>query len=192
MHYALRIMSNLRTLIRSLAKDTTGAAVMVCQVTAVDSDRRTVDVQPLDEGAPMLGVGLQANQESTNGLVAIPREGSYVVVAKFSGYEAGVVVLMDDIESVEVTIGDYSMKMDKGIVLNGGDLGGLVKLTELNNNLNAIKTYVEALSNAVKIGLTSVGAGTAASGTNGAAAFEGAMNGRTITFQDMENQDVKQ
>ena len=186
-------MSNLRTLIRSLAKDTTGAAVMVCQVTAVDSDRRTVDVQPLDEGAPMLGVGLQANQESTNGLVAIPREGSYVVVAKFSGYEAGVVVLMDDIESVEVIIGDYSIKMDdQGIVLNGGDLGGLVKLTELNNNLNAIKTYVEALSNAVKIGLTSVGAGTAASGTNGAAAFEGTMNGRTITFQNMENQDVKQ
>lgn len=185
-------MSNLRTIIRSLAKDTTGAAVMVCQVTAVDSDRRTVDVQPLDEGAPMLGVGLQANQESTSGLVAIPREGSYVVVAKFSGYEAGVVVLMDDIESVEVTIGDYSMKMDdQGIVLNGGTQHGMVKIDSLVTRLNLIEQDLNTLKKVFSTGWIPVAQDGGAALKSAASVWAGQELTKTIR-NDMENQDVKQ
>lgn len=187
-------MSNLRNIIRQLAGNPASTArLMVCEVKAVDQEARTVDVEPLDEGAPLLGVNLQANQGNQVGLLQVPRVGSYVVVATLSGYEAGVVVLMEDVERVEAVVGDYSLELsDEGITLNGGRLGGLVKIQELQQNLNTLKTYCEGLSNAVKTGLTAVGVGTAANGGTGASTFQTAMSGQAIVFKDMENQYAKQ
>ena len=75
-------------------------------VTAVDKEARTVDVQPLNEDAPLLGVNLQANQCSTVGVVQIPRKDSFVMVGYVADGAAGMVILCDDIEEVQVVIKD--------------------------------------------------------------------------------------
>ena len=54
-----------------------------------------------------------------------------------------------------------------------------------------LKDYCEALKSAIATGLTSVGASTAASGEAGAQAFNGEMIGKTISFSDMEDKNVK-
>ena len=187
-------------------------ANLICTVDTVDKDVRTVDCTPIDEGAPLLGVNLQANQESKFGVVVFPRVGSYIVVGFVAEGSAGVVLMTDDIESIEVVVSDDSSRMvidengaridvgdnisvevtKDGVVLNDGSLGGMVKLQELNSNLDQLKSYVETMKTAISTGLNAVGASTAASGAAGAAAFDLAMSAALISFQDMENKKVKQ
>ena len=205
-------MNNIAEAIRRMAQGGRQTVSLICTVDAVDKDARTVDCTPLDEGAPLLGVNLQANQESKFGVVVYPRVGSYVVVGFVADGCAGVVLMTDDIESLEIVVSDKTSRVlideervridvdeetsaeltKDGIVLNGGGLGGLVKIAELEDNLNQLKRYVETLKNATSAGLNAVGVSTAASGPAGAAAFDGAMSSASISFKDMENEKVKQ
>lgn len=205
-------MSNIKDLIRELAKGDGEAYGLICTVDSVDKEARTVDCTPIDEGAPLLGVNLQANQGSSFGVVSFPRAGSYVVVGFVAGGSAGVVLLTDDIESMEITtaedksravIDDDGVRINvgeetsaeltaDGIVLNGGSLGGLVILEKINKNLDQLKKYAETMKSAVSSGLKAVGAGTAANGMTGASTFDGAMSSAIISFEDMENEKVKQ
>lgn len=168
---------------------------LICTVDAVDKDARTVDCTPIDEGAPLLGVNLQANQESKFGVVIFPRVGSYVVVGFVADGSAGVVLLTDDVESIEMVVKDdnTSLKItEDGIVMNGGGLRGLVKIAELEDNLKQLKSYVETLKSATSSGIKAVGVSNAANGPAGATAFDEAMASASIRFKDMENEKVKQ
>lgn len=205
-------MNNIANAIRLMAQGGKQVVNLICSVDAVDKDARTVDCTPLDESAPLLGVNLQANQGSQFGVVVFPRIGSYIVVGFVADGSAGVVLMTDDIESIEVVVSDDSSRMiideygaridvgdntsvevtKDGVVLNDGCLGGMVKLQELKSNLDQLKSYVETMKSAISTGLNAVGASTAASGAAGAAAFDGAMSAALISFQDMENKKVKQ
>ena len=158
-------MSNIKDLIRELAKGDGEAYGLICTVDSVDKEARTVDCTPIDEGAPLLGVNLQANQNGKVGVVSYPRVGSYVVVGFVADGSAGVVLLTDNIESVEITtaedksravIDDDGVRINvgddisaeltaDGIVLNGGSLGGLVKVEELTGRLNTIENDINSL-----------------------------------------------
>lgn len=160
-------MNNIKETIRQLAQGGRQSVSLVCTVDAVDKTARTVDCTPLDESAPLLGVNLQANQESTFGVVAFPKVGSYVVVGFVADGAAGVVLLTDEVESVEVVISgdtarisadkdgvrvlmgdDTSAELTKeGVILNGGGLGGMVKVEQLTEHFNAIETDINELKN---------------------------------------------
>ncbi len=205
-------MSNIKDLIRELAKGDGEAYSLICTVDSVDKEARTVDCTPIDEGAPLLGVNLQANQNGKVGVVSYPRAGSYVVVGFVADGSAGVVLLTDDIESVEITtaedksravidddgvrinVGDDTsaeLKTD-GIVLNGGSLGGLVILEKINKHVKFLTFLVQSYNGPVGCGFTAVGAATAANGATGAATFDGTMASARINFEGMENEKVKQ
>lgn len=158
-------MSNIASAIRQLAKNNGETACLVCTVDSVDTDARTIDCTPLNEGAPLLGVNLQANQNSTWGLVAFPRVGSFVVVGFTAEGSAGVVLLTDDIESLQLVISDSTTQITadenglsvnvgdnisaaisaENIVFNGGSLGGLVKIEDLTERLNIIEDDINTL-----------------------------------------------
>lgn len=187
-------------------------ACKVCTVDAIDQEARTVDCTPIDESAPLLGVNLQANQQSSWGVVAFPRVGSYIVVGFVAEGNAAVVLATDDIEILEVVISQDTSRVridqegvhieagndikatitPSGIELNGGKQGGLVKLKELEDNLQQLKDYVEAMNSAISPALTAIGAGTAASGTAGSSAYDKAMASRHIRLKSMENEKIKQ
>lgn len=77
----------------------------VCTVDAVYEDTRTIDCTPIDEGAQLLGVNLQADQEQEVGVVQFPAEGSDVVVA-FLSANVAVVVLTTEVTKTMLTIGN--------------------------------------------------------------------------------------
>ena len=158
-------MSAIKNIIKQIATEGSTASLFVGTVSAVDSKARTVDVEPINEDAPVLGVNLQANQESTFGVVAFPKVGSYVVVGFVADGAAGVVLLTDEVESVEVAISgdtarisadkdgvrvlmgdDTSAELTKeGITLNGGGFGGTVKVGQLTERINAIEQDINDL-----------------------------------------------
>lgn len=155
-------MQNLRNVIRQLAQPDGETVALVCTVDAVDKSARTVDCSPINEGAPLLGVNLQANQEGECGVCLFPEIGSYVVVGFVADGAAGVVLLTEKIESAEIVIGDTSAVMsadgvrikvgkisaDLGkdaLTFNGGDLGGLVKVEDLTKRLNLIENDINEL-----------------------------------------------
>ena len=125
---------------------------------------------------------------------------------------AAVVLATDDIESLEVVISQDTSRIridqegvnikagndikatitPSGIELNGGKLGGLVKLKELEDNLQQLKDYVEAMNSAISPALKAIGTGTAASGTAGSKAYDAAMASRRILLKSMENEKIKQ
>lgn len=160
-------MNNIKETIRQLAQGGLQNVSLVCTVDAVDKTARTVDCTPLDESAPLLGVNLQANQGSAFGVVTFPKVGSYVVVGFVADGAAGVVLLTDEVESVEVVIsdetarisvdqdgvrmligGDTSAELTKeGIALNGGGFGGTVKVEELTEHINTIENDINELKN---------------------------------------------
>lgn len=191
----------------------TGAEIYckVCTVDAVDEAARTVDVTPLDESAPILGVNLQANQCGEAGLTAFPAVGSHVVTA-FLNDAAAVVILTERVEKLcgvvgkekplELTVEDnrLDLKLDKTtltvdgdqqIVFNGGKNGGLVIISELRDSLNNLKTFCETLKSAVSTGLNAVGAGLSANGALGVTEFEKAMASAEIDIKSMENNKIK-
>lgn len=139
-------MSDLRNIIRQLAQPDGETAALVCVVDAVDKAARTIDCSPINEGAPLLGVNLQANQGCDFGLCVFPEVGSYVVVGFVADGAAGVVLLSEKIESAEIVIGGTSARLDKNAVtFNGGKLGGLVRVEDLTKRLNIIENDINSL-----------------------------------------------
>lgn len=75
----------------------------VCVVDEVDEEARTIECTPLDEGAPLTGVNLQANQNGEVGAVLFPSKDSYVVVG-FINPAVATVVLTTEITKAIITI----------------------------------------------------------------------------------------
>lgn len=155
-------MADLRNIIRELAKPDGETVALVCTVDAVDEKARTIDCTPLNEGAPLLGVNLQANQGADYGLWLYPEVGSFVIVGFVADGAAGVVLSTEKIKQAEVVIGDTSAVMDADgcriktanmsadinaddIIFNGGKLNGLVKIDDLTKRLNTIENEINKL-----------------------------------------------
>lgn len=92
----------------------------VCTVDEVDEKARTVDCTPIDEGAPLVGVNLQADQNGTVGLVRFPEKGTDVVVG-FMSPNVAVVLLAAQYTKAVFTIGKTEIVVqDKSIsIVNG-------------------------------------------------------------------------
>lgn len=146
---------------------------------------------------------------SENGLLITPTIGSVILVADIScgalrelnavGYSEidsirfhkGSTTVRADAGAVDVTVGSSKIHIeDKRIQFNGDDNGGLVKIEELRQSLESLKTYCETMKTATSAGINAVGIGAAASGTTGAGAFDAAMAAAAIQIENMENKEV--
>ena len=184
-------MGNIGQMIKALARQGANIEAQLCTVTAVDAAARTVDCEPLDESAPLLGVNLQANQGLTSGMVLIPKVGSYVIVALMNDGVNGCVIATEEIERMELVIGEARVEVtEDGIVLNGGGLGGLVKVEALTARLNGIEESINELKAALS--------GWVPAPQDGGAALKGAISSwasETLVLTergDYENEKVKQ
>ncbi len=137
----------LKEAIRVLAMSGAELYCKICTVDAVDVEARTVDCTPIDESAPLVGVNLQASQDSSVGVVLFPAVGSYVIVAFITPAVAAVVLcdkidkaqlsigkaqITVDAEVVDTSLGDTSFRItSEGVQFNGGKLGGLLKIEQL-------------------------------------------------------------
>lgn len=200
-------MADLRNIIRQLAQPDGETVALVCTVDTVDKTARTIDCSPINEGAPLLGVNLQANQGADYGICLFPEVGSYVIVGFVADGAAGVVLTTEKIESAEVVIGDASavidaegLRIDVGdmsahidkstVTFNGGKLGGLVKVEDLTKRLNIIEKDINKLKSAMS-GWTPVPQDGGAALKSAAAAWAAATLVETVR-DNYENIKVKQ
>lgn len=111
---------DIRSSIRQLALSGSEMYLRICTVDEVDEDARTVDCTPIDEGAPLVGVNLQADQNGTVGLVRFPEKGTDVVVG-FMSPNVAVVLLAAQYTKAVFTIGETEIVVqDKSIsIVNG-------------------------------------------------------------------------
>lgn len=158
--------------------------VLLGIVTEFDASNWLATIK-LNGGAEVDEVRVKAviNSEES-GIFIEPKIGSYVLVGLIEGkVESLFIIAFSEIEKVRIKT--------TAIELNGDQYKGLVKLDELKANLDALKQYVLAMNTAIATALTSVGVGTAANGPAGTTAFNSAMSGQVINFQNMENTTVK-
>lgn len=102
---------DLASAIKHIARQGLEIYLRVCTVDAVDEDTRTVDCTPIDEGAPILGVNLQADQSQSVGVVAFPAVGSDVLVG-FINPAVAVVLLSTEITKTVLTVGDTELTVE--------------------------------------------------------------------------------
>lgn len=191
-----------------------GESVLYGKVTATDEAARTCTVE-IDD-IPYENVLLYAIEKpDLKGFVFIPAVDSQVLVKRI-GDDRYCVELFSVIDKALLTVGEkvtaaldaetLSYKNDKvsltitgakveltadEIVFNGGGLGGLVKIQELKDSLDSLKTFTEEMHTAIPAAIAAVGAAMAANGALGKTSYDGAMAGKSITIADMENPKIK-
>lgn len=171
----------LKEAIRVLAMSGAELYCKICTVDAVDEQARTVDCTPIDESAPLVGVNLQASQDSSVGVVLFPAVGSYVIVAFITPAVAAVVLcdkidkaqlsigktqITVDAEVVDTSLGDTSFRItSEGVQFNGGKLGGLLKIEQLTEKFNELIRAFNTHTHTIPVGGVPV-TGTAAAQSN--------------------------
>ena len=140
----------IKELIRAIAgQDGMGGLVFVGKVESVDGDSCTVSVGALD----LTDVRLTAATDGEDGkMLLTPKEGSMVLVADLGqGTRRDLAVVgYTHIEKIEATCSQ--------ITLNGGDLGGLVKIEKLTEKINglvqAFNSHTHTVSGSAQMGNT--------------------------------------
>ena len=126
------------------------------------------------------------------GFAFVPTVGSHVIVSHIGGSNELYVAMFGEIDQIVATIDNTTVDISgNSITFNGGDLGGLVKIKELEENLNSLKAFVETIHGALPTAFSAVGLAMSASGTNGMNSYNASMAGKSITIKDMENEKVK-
>ncbi|MCX8482862.1 MAG: hypothetical protein ORN50_04725 [Crocinitomicaceae bacterium] len=178
-------MSEIITAIRQAVKSMIKPDLLIGSVESFDSTKWTINVS-LNIGAKVEDVTIKSvlNGEDS-GIFIEPVIGSKVLVGMNDGKLENLTVLVySEIKSIKLApTGD--------LTLRSVDFGGLVKIQQLESNLNNLKTAIENLKSAISTGITSIGVGPTANGATGAAAFNTAAASIQIQFQDMENKKVK-
>lgn len=171
--------------IQSFLKDKLVPTIHLAKVVSIDDMNMTCEVD-LSIGPNVPGVRIRAQiNETLKGLLIKPKVDSVVLIARIEGkIESSVIIAYSEIDEFNgVTEGEFK--------INGDSDGGLVKIQPLNDNLDAIKNYLNSLEQAIITGLNSVGAGTAANGAAGATAFQTSMSPVQLNFQNMESNKNK-
>lgn len=106
---------NIRNAIKQLALSGTEMYLTVCAVDSVDEEKRTIECTPIDEGAQLLGVNLQADQSQTVGVVSFPAVGSDVLVG-FINPAVAVVLLTTEITKSVLTIANTEITVEDNVV----------------------------------------------------------------------------
>ena len=153
---------------------------VVGTVDRVDQAERSVVVTPIDGGAKIYGVRLNAVFGGDKGLAMIPAEGSFVVVT-FLNPLTGFVSICSDLDRVEIDCED--------VVFNKGTNEGLVIVGALVDKINQLEEKVNQLQSDYKTHVHT----DPISGTTGKllVPFTGTPIAPTTTKQDIENTKIK-
>jgi hypothetical protein len=118
------------------------------------------------DGAPTLNdVRLNAIDDNLETYLTVyPAEGSNVIVAIIENLVTeAVVIRCSEVAKIGLKIGTITLVIDKdGIVMNGGELGGLIKIEELKTQLEKVTDRIDAVITAIKTATVTPGDGGAA------------------------------
>ena len=130
-------------------------------VRAVDEAGATCEVEltMMDSEAERVTALLNATEDTALGVIAYPTVGSDVLVAAVDGGGIYVVLLLSKVDKVVVNVGGSAAELvvtEGKVVMNGGNLGGLLKVvptvsefTKIQADINQLKTLLGAIAAAM-------------------------------------------
>lgn len=158
-------------------------------VLEVNEETRTIEVKPYNEGAEFVEVPLQAISEGDKGIVLIPKKESTVVIGLIDKNNA-ICLGFSEIEKVLVAIEETKLEITKnGVIFNGGDHGGIIKIEEVIKKINALEKEVNDLKTVFSLWVPSPQDGGLTLKTS-LATWAGKQMVQTIKT-DIENEKVK-
>lgn len=171
----------IKNAIREIAKGNSSFNTIIGKVIKGSVSGIFCDVKPLD-GAELKKVRLNGH---TEGLIITPADDSFVFVTLLNENDAFV--------SKFSTIQKIGLDVKGDIIINGGKNEGLVKIKELTDKLNALKTSVNDLISAYNSHTHSVSTtGTAAAQTGTAAVIVSkVLQAAAFNKTDYENTKIK-
>lgn len=150
------------------------------------------------DGITYHDVQLQAIADgSGKSIIIVPAKDSNVLIGNIEHSTGYVLIKADKADRILIMQADgmYIDVLKKVIKLNGDSEGGLVKIQELQDNLDSLKSFVEAINNALPSAFNAIlptaPAPFVATGALGATTYQASMVGKFINFKEMENKKVK-
>lgn len=99
---------NIRDKIKEIAKvDVLNS--LVCEITAVDKDARTVDVKPVIDEVPIEGVRYTVTEDDAKGVIFNPKKGSYCIVS-WLDEDTAFVSLLTELETFNISNDQTDLK----------------------------------------------------------------------------------
>lgn len=90
-----------------------------------------------DDGQEFFNVRLKPVTGVNKGLLQIPKEGSFVLAVRIESSEDWMVVACEEVEKVHLIVGSSKVVVtETDILLNGGKLGGIIRISELTAKIN--------------------------------------------------------
>lgn len=120
----------IKEIIEQVAKGDDELYSIVATVDEVDESARTCTCTPINDGAQLFNVTLQAARSASTGFVQIPTVKSQVVVT-FLSKDTAFVSLCVEVDKVLLNCDE--------ITINNGDNGGLIVIQSLVDRLNTIE-----------------------------------------------------
>lgn len=131
------IYSKIKEVLKEMGNEI-APTLIVAKVISCSGYKCTVKIDNLQ----LSDVRLRAVINSKDDKVLItPSAGSYVLLHDLSGGKMRDLVVMScsEVEKVEIQTEDTTIAVDRnGVKINGGNLGGLIKIEALTNKLNAL------------------------------------------------------
>lgn len=116
-----------------------GYEIYTGEVVAVDTDKAIIDVQ-INENVIIYDVRLKVVINDNSGLFIIPKLHSFVAIAQMDGGQDYQLLQASELDKVWLKIGDTTCEASAaGIIINGGNNYGLVKVDSLVQRLNNIE-----------------------------------------------------
>lgn len=159
------------------------------QVTQVKEQDATCHVETAP-GVVIENVRIRSVIDELTGVYVIPALNSYVVIAKLDGGQDYTLLNASKIDKWLLKIGNTTAEVNDGLfVLNNGNNNGLVILSKCLDNLNKLKTYINAVdtaTNTIAVALDALIPGTSAAYISATTPAS-----QACTFVNMENTKVK-
>jgi len=115
-----------------------------------------------DDGLEFFEVRLRPVTGKNKSLLQIPKVDSFVLAVRIESTEEWMVVACDEVEKVQLIVGESEIVItETDILMNGGELGGLIKISELTAKINEFVTKFNTHTHTV----TTTGNATTQSGT---------------------------
>ena len=161
-------------------------------VTAVDKVARTCDVDRPDQ-PDLPAVRLNAMLQPGDDIITVfPKKGSKVLCILVENQPADAYLLSaTDIEEISVKIGSMTVLVNKdNIILNGGNLGGMVKARELKTQVDKNSAILDAIMQVLS------GSPVMEPGNGSPSALQTALKGavsgkQTADLSNIENANIK-
>ena len=165
-------MEKARKLLIQMMKDNSPVQVKIGTVKSVDKNKLTADVKMLDDEIVLYDVRLQATiDDNADGIYSIPTVGSYVLISLISNDKLmNYISLFTEIDEFIVKVNNIEIVLSKDLIqMNGGKLGGLIKIEEIKIQLDRLTKRVDGIANSLKAGTS------AASFYDGGVAIKGTL-----------------